>query len=143
MDALGELLLALGKSLGIDGLRADAQGCCRLVFDGRRLLELRAAPAQQRLLISCQLLSDGPTPDDGKLLLRANAWNAGTAGGWFAIDDAHRLCLQHALPTGAGTAEHLLRQIEALLDTAARWELLLNTSAGAPSPSSFMVTQRV
>lgn len=140
MDAWEEVLLALGGELGIDGLRADEQGCCRLVFDGRRMLELRVAPPQRRLLLSCRLLTSGPTSDQGTLLLRANAWGAGAGGGWFALDEAQHLCLQHAFVPAGDSAGALLQRIEGLLDAVERWELRLeapvasSTSAAAMAP---------
>ena len=49
------LIAALGEAIGIPALRADAQGCCRLLFDGDRAVEIRCAPAQGRWLLSCAL----------------------------------------------------------------------------------------
>ncbi|QXL83606.1 type III secretion system chaperone [Comamonas sp. NLF-1-9] len=133
MDAFGQLLLAVGRELGIEGLRADAQGCCRLVFDGQRMLELRAAAAQGRVLLSCRLLGAPPTPEHALLLLGANAWGSGSAGGWFALDDAQQLCLQHALIPAEDGAPELLRQIENMLNAAERWEPRLSAPAGQPT----------
>lgn len=138
MDAFGQLLLALGRELGIEGLRADTQGCCRLVFDGQRMLELRAAPAQGRVLLSCRLLCAPPTPEHALLLLGANAWGGGSAGGWFALDDAQQPCLQHALVPAQGGAPELLRQIENMLNAAERWEPRLSAPTSQPAPPAPM-----
>lgn len=136
MDVFGRLLLALGRELGIEGLRADAQGCCRLVFDRQRMLELRAAPAQGRVLLSCRLLVPAPTPEHGLLLLGANAWGAGAAGGWFALDEGQRLCLQHTLVPADDEVNLLLRQIENMLNVAERWEPRLDQPANQVAPAA-------
>ncbi|MCA0326655.1 MAG: type III secretion system chaperone [Proteobacteria bacterium] len=132
--AIDQLLLDIGRELGIQGLRVDAQGCCRLVFDGRRMLELRAAPAQRRVLLSCRL--DGALLQDSQagLLLRANAWGAGTAGAWFAVDEVGRICLQHAVALMEDSARLLLNLIEGLLDAVERWEQRLRAPQAGSQP---------
>lgn len=138
-DVWDEVLLALGRELGIDGLCTDEQGCCRLVFDGQRVLELRPAPQQQRLLLSCRLLTSGPTTlDQSELLLRANAWCAGAGGGWFALDETQRLCLQHAFVPVDDSASALLQRIEGLLDAVERWELRLDASVASSTSVAAM-----
>lgn len=125
---------ALGERLGITGLALDAQGCCRLVFDGKRMLELRASSAQRRLLMSVGLAGHGAStsPGTGKLLLQANLWGAGTGGGWFAIDEKERICLQHEIALGEESVALIMAKIEGMLNGIELWERRLSET---PSPA--------
>lgn len=130
LTPVDSLLLTLGKQLGIEGLCTDADGCCRLVFDGQRMMELRVAPAQRRLLLSCRLVCAVPQAQFSRLL-HANTWGAGTGGGWFALDKADGVHLQHAVSLANDEVGLLLSLIEVVLDTAERWERDLSSAPSA------------
>lgn len=140
-DRFDQLLGALGHAMGIEGLSFDAQGCCRLIFDNQRLLELRSSHAQQRLVMSCHLAAT-PSASQYELLLRACAWGAGTAGGWFALNEKGQLCLQQQNELiDAEAVAKLLDQIDALISSAETWEARLSIppSESASSHSAFML----
>lgn len=120
-NAAAELLSALGQQLGIPALAPDSNGCCRLVFDGSRLVEMRLAPAPQRLLL-CANVAGTLATEHACLLLQANAWGAGSAGGWFALSEQGSPCLHFALTLEGATAGQLLAQLELLLNTVETWE---------------------
>lgn len=132
-DPFAQLLSALGHAMGIEGLSFDAQTCCRLIFDNQRLVELRASHAQQRLVMSCQL-DARPTSGQFESLLKANAWGAGAAGSWFALNEAGQLCLQQQNEQlGQEATAKLLDQIDALITSAETWEQRLNSSCEKPT----------
>lgn len=143
------MLSALGERLGIPGLALDAQGCCRLVFDGRRMLELRASSAQRRLVMSIRLSRDGASGAAGveRALLQANLWGAGTGGGWFALDERGQACLQQEVMLGDDSAAQLLAKTEGMLGSIDLWERrLAGEGAGFVSPDAMAMaraTQRV
>lgn len=118
------MLSALGEQLGIAGLALDAQGCCRLVFDGQRMLELRASGAQRRLVMSMRVACDGTSGTGGmeRVLLQANLWGAGTGGGWFALDEKGQACLQQEVMLGDDSAAQLLAKMEGMLNGIDLWE---------------------
>jgi hypothetical protein len=113
----------LGRALGIEGLAPEADGSCRLVFDGNRLVEMNAAPAQRRLLVSCRLAqSPGGGAEALRLLLRGNYLGAGAGGGWFSLGPQDRLYLHSAFALADASGALLLHAIERLLDHADTWE---------------------
>lgn len=123
MQSFAAALEALGEQLGIEGLSLDQQGCCRLVFDGARLLELRVASAQRRFLLSARLSSTvNLSTQAEKKLLRANLWGAGTAGGWFALDEQGQACLQQDVLLDDGCPSMLMVKIEGMLNSLETWE---------------------
>lgn len=135
-DPFCQLLNALGLAMGIEGLSFDEQGCCRLIFDDQRLVELRISQAQQRIYISCQVHATA-TSSQTNLLLQANAWGAGAAGGWFALNESGQIYLQqyneHA---GEAAAAKLLDQIDALLNCTETWEQRLNQAHSEPTAAA-------
>lgn len=140
-DPFSQLLNALGNAMGIEGLLFDEQGCCRLIFDQQRLVELRVSHAQQRLVMSCHV-DARPTPSQSELLLKASAWGAGTAGGWFALNEAGQLCLQQQNEKiGEEAVAKLLDQIDALITSTEIWEKRLSLPSPEPAstPPSFML----
>ena len=148
MSSLAAVLGAFGERLGISGLAFDQQGCCRLVFDGQRMLELRAAGIQRRMVLSMKLLnasSDLGRPQE-RALLQANFWNAGTGGGWFALDERGHACLQQEVLLTEDSDAQLVVKIEGLLNSAELWERKLTGGEVGGNPSAaqmFHVGQRV
>jgi hypothetical protein len=120
----------LGRALGIEGLAPEADGSCRLVFDGNRLVEMNASPAQRRLLVSCRLAqSAGNGTETLRLLMRASYLGAGAGGGWFALGPQDRLYLHCAFPLAEASGAMLLHAIERLLDHVDTWERRLQEGA--------------
>lgn len=150
MSSLAAVLGAFGERLGIPGLSFDRQGCCRLVFDGQRMLELRAASLQRRMVLSMKLGSAGAGlgGQRERVLLQANFWNAGTGGGWFALDEAGQVCLQQEVLLTEDSDAQLLVKIEGLLNSVELWERKLAEAGGTAGTSTsavslFHVGQRV
>lgn len=128
------LIAELGEAIGIPALRTDAQGCCRLLFDGDRAVELRCAPAQGRWILSCALRGQRAVDGAGlRLLMQGNHMGAGFGGGWSGLD-AQGLAVVHlplAVPEASASA--MLNAIELLLNHVERWEQRLQEAAPAPS----------
>ena len=88
------LIAALGEAIGIPALRADAQDCCRLLFDGDHAVEIRFVPAQGRWLLSCALRGQRAEGSALQVLMQGNHMGAGFGGGWAGID-AQGLAVLH------------------------------------------------
>ncbi|MFI8619118.1 type III secretion system chaperone [Acidovorax sp. NPDC077693] len=134
---VSSLIAALGEAIGIPALRADAQGCCRLLFDGDRAVELRCAPAQGRWVLSCALRGQRVDTAGMQVLMQGNHMGAGFGGGWSGVD-AQGLAVVHlplALPEASASA--MLNAIELLLNHVERWERRLLEAVPA-SPGSRM-----
>lgn len=127
------LITALGETIGIPALRFDAQGCCRLLFDGTLMVELRHLPAQERWLLSCPLRGKAPDGQGQRLLLQGNFCGAGFGGGWAGLDASGQAVLHLPVPQTQASAAVLLAAVELLLSHAERWEKRLQESS-APTP---------
>jgi len=125
---LDRLYAGLGQLLGIGGLRGNAAGSCRLVFDEATMVEFQPIPARHQLMLSCRLALETP-PAHWALLLQANAWQAGSAGGWFALDPQSKPLLQMAVSLLQTDARALLSRLESLLDAADMWSRRLQAPA--------------
>ena len=122
-----------GLLIGIPALRADAQDCCRLLFDGDHAVEIRFVPAQGRWLLSCALRGQRAEGSALQVLMQGNHMGAGFGGGWAGID-AQGLAVLHlplALPEASASA--MLNAIELLLNHVERWEIRLLETAPAAS----------
>ena len=132
--AVPALIAALGEAIGIPGLRPDAQGCCRLMFDGDQIVELQPAPAQGRWLVSCALRgqrADGPAL---RALLQGNHLGAGFGGGWASLDSQGCAVVHLPLAWPDASTQALLQAIELVLQHAERWQKRLE-GASAPAPA--------
>jgi hypothetical protein len=127
------MITAVGESIGIPELRCDAQGCCRLLFDGAQLVELRHLRAQERWLLSCALRGAAPDISGLRRLLQGNFCGAGFGGGWAGLDPSGRAVLHLPLPQSQASAAALLAAVELLLSHSERWEKHLQEN-GAPRP---------
>ncbi|MDF1485828.1 type III secretion system chaperone [Ramlibacter sp. H39-3-26] len=125
------LIAALGEAIGIPALRPDAQGCCRLLFDGDRVVELRCAPAQGRWLVACALRGQRVDADGLQVLMQGNHMGAGFGGGWCGTDAQGHAVLHLPLALPDATAAAMLNAIEVLLDHVERWERRLAQAAPA------------
>lgn len=125
------LIAALGEAIGIPALRADAQGCCRLLFDGDRAVELRCAPAQGRWVLSCALRGQRVDGAGLQVLMQGNHMGAGFGGGWSGVD-AQGLAVVHLpLSLAEASASAMLGAIELLLNHVERWERRLQEAVPA------------
>ncbi|AVO50580.1 hypothetical protein C6568_16065 [Melaminivora suipulveris] len=133
------LISALGESIGIPGLRLDAQGCCRLLFDGDQIVELHPAPAQGRWVIACTLHGRRPEGEFVRALLEGNHMGAGFGGGWAGLDDQGRAVLHLPLAWAEASAAALLQAIELVLQHAERWQQRMADHRAAVSQTSRMM----
>ncbi|MBH1965473.1 MAG: type III secretion system chaperone [Comamonadaceae bacterium] len=133
MSSFEAILASFGEKIGITGLVFDREGCCRLVFDGQRVVEVRASNPQRRMVLNARVGAVGATWPSGteRLLLQANSWGSGTGGGWFSIDERGQVCLQHEVPLSPDSDAQLLAKIEATLNSLELWERRLS-EGGVP-----------
>lgn len=134
-DAVVAVISALGEAIGIPALRPDAQGCCRLLFDGDQVVEIHPAPAQGRWLLSCVLRgrrADGPAAL--QVLMQGNHMGAGFGGGWAALDAQGQAVLHLPLAWSDASAPALLQAVELLLLHAERWALRLTEGVASAVP---------
>lgn len=143
-SSASSLISALGEAIGIPALRPDGQGCCRLLFDGDRSVEIRCAPAQGRWLLSCTLRGQRVDPSALQLLMQGNHMGAGFGGGWAGVDAQGLAVLHLPVPLPEVGANDMLGAIELLLDHVERWERrLLEGAAVAPSARMAEWAQRI
>jgi len=138
------LITAVGEAIGIPALRADAQGCCRLLFDGDRAVEIRCAPAQGRWLLSCALRGQRAEGPALQVLMQGNHMGAGFGGGWSGVDAQGLAVLHLPLALPEATASAMLNAIELLLNHVERWERrLLEAVPAAPGLRMAEWAQRI
>lgn len=138
------LITALGEAIGIPALRPDAQGCCRLLFDSDRAVEIRCVPAQGRWLLSCALRGQRADGAALQLLMQGNHLGAGFGGGWAGVDAQGLAVLHLPLAQSEASASAMLNAIELLLNHVERWERrLLEAAPSAPSVRMAEWAQRI
>jgi hypothetical protein len=128
-----EILRGLGESMGIPGLRADGQGCCRLMFEPDMSVEIRPVGEQGRWLLACTVRSLRVVSTEAQaLLLKGNLLGAGFGGGWAALDEQGSMVVHLPLPASEVTSSALVAAIEALLDLSERWAERLKRASLSP-----------
>lgn len=132
-DSVSSLIAALGLAIGIPALRPDGQGCCRLLFDGDRAVELRCASAQGRWLLSCTLRGRTVDGEGLRVLMQGNHMGAGYGGGWAGVDEQGFAVMHLPLAMTDASASTLLGAIELLLDHVERWEQRLQEASPPPA----------
>lgn len=137
-DAVSALISALGEAIGIPALRPDAQGCCRLLFDGDHVVELLPAPAQGRWLVCCTLRGQRPDGAALRALMQGNQCGAGFGGGWAGLDAQGCAVLHLPLAWAEASASALLQAVELVLQHAERWEQRLAESLPQALPMGRM-----
>ncbi len=134
-----QLLNDLGLAMGLPNLRFDAQGCARLMFDGKTAIDLENDTTADSLQIYCVL---GPLPAEGrealfKTLLQANLFGTGTHGATLAVDSLHNevvLC-RTVVPDSMSTTG-FTALMEKFVTSAEHWRTNLGGAAdgGASAP---------
>jgi len=117
-----QLLLEMGKQLGIEGLSFSGEGLCELVFDGglRTITLHRGGQWISAVLLQVEPLQGGEAI--AELALQANfLWRA-TNGATLSLDGERQLWAQRAMDAHHVTRpEALLNNLEMLLDLADAW----------------------
>lgn len=116
------VIAALGAAIGIPGLVADGNGCCRLLFDASRLVEIRCTPPQERWVLACTLKDMHLDATALQVLMRGNHMGAGFGGGWVGTNEQDRVVLHLPVPMTQASPVILLQAIELLLNHADCWE---------------------
>ena len=128
-DSVKSVIAALGAAIGIPNLAADTNGCCRLLFDANRLVEIRCASSQERWVLACTLPGQHLDTPALQLLMRGNHMGAGFGGGWMGINEQDRMVLHLPVPMAQASPANLLQAIELLLNHVDRWERRLTDAA--------------
>jgi len=131
------MIEAFGRSIGIDDLRLDEAGQCRLKIDAVEVnLELQADAAQ--LVVYAEL---GRLPEAGHAaifarLLEANLFWHDTGGATLSIDRGHQqLLLARAVPLTSDPLA-LSEIIERFVDVAEAWSAWLVEQSQEPGTAT-------
>lgn len=130
-----QLLHELGLTLGLPGLRFDANHCARLMFDGKTALNFEHDPGAACIHVYATL---APLPATGRealyaQLLQGNLFGAQTGGAALAVDAAHHevvLCRSVALEGASGAA--FAAVVERFVAAAEEWTQRLAGASAAP-----------
>jgi hypothetical protein len=140
MDA-DQLLASLGLATGLDRLAFDANGCARLVFDGRFTVNFEHDAAARAIQVYSVL---APVPREGRealfaTLLQANLFGAATQGATLAVDGStHEVVLCRMVPVEQATAASFAALVEAFVDSVEAWQERLaggTAAAAATQPA--------
>lgn len=127
-------LALLGERLGLKGLRLNASGACRLVFEQRWVVTLVHDVALRQIVLHCPLCAAPQaatlSPATLRSLLQASFMGQGCGGGQLAMAPDGHVCLQWAVAL-ADADEALAPALESLLNQAERWSPRLQ--AGDPA----------
>lgn len=121
---LGALLNELATRMGLDGLRLDSNGVCRLVFDQTIAVDLEPSADKTLLHMVAEL---GPLPPDApapwlRRLLAASFMGQDTGGAHLALDPLNNdvvLCQRLALDGLEIT--RFVPELEAFVNYAQDW----------------------
>jgi hypothetical protein len=134
MMTADQLLDDLGLAMNMPGLRFDASGCARLVFDGKTAVNFENESASGCVQLYCSL---APLPADGRealfqTLLQANLFGAKTQGATLAIDSQHHeIVLCRTLRTADATGTSFCDVVEKFVTAAEDWTRRLSTGSAA------------
>jgi Tir chaperone protein (CesT) family len=120
-----ELLEALGRTLGLPGLKPNAEGVCLLVIDDRIHVHLTWSSHEDMLVVAIPL-GQGQRGDHELLclMLEANLGGRGTAGATIGIDAGEarmHIILQDRRPVAMLDDAYVARWLEVLINMAEKW----------------------
>ncbi|HSI85271.1 MAG: type III secretion system chaperone [Candidatus Methylacidiphilales bacterium] len=119
------LLSELGSHMGMNQLRPNEHGICRLVFDQKLKVDLEPSEDGKSLLVYTKVgeIPHGAASGFYRMLLDASLFGRGTGGGaTLALDgDAGEVFLQAILPLDKLDAIVLSSTLEDFLNTAETW----------------------
>ena len=137
MNGISEVLLEVGKSLGLAGLRLDEQGTCLVSLDGRRAVLQEIASTGQLLTV----MRAGPLPSHGAdsvlhRLMGVSYDETRRQGVVVSLDpETHEVCLHRYDDQNGLTAEGYLTGLEALVDRFDEVCAILDGEGAAPGES--------
>ena len=130
-----QLLNDLGLSMGMKGLMFNDQGCARLVFDEKYIINLELNSLTEQLHIYSDL---GGLPDQAReqlylKLLNANLFHAQTGGASLAVDSVHQqVVLCRTLNAEPLSGQEFFEIIETFVNAVEDWQVKINQM---PAPS--------
>lgn len=123
MMELPDLLKELGAEVGLPDVRPDAEGLCRLTFDGAVTIDFEQPPGRD-LIFLYSVIAQGPESGRERVyreLLSHNLFGQRTGGGVLALDDAQdEILLFFRLPTESVSYDQFRDAVNALLDQTPR-----------------------
>lgn len=139
MDA-PRLLEHLARSMGVEGLAFNADGCACLIFDGRIALNLESDPVAGRLHLHVEL---GALPSRGReavyrAMLEGNLFGAQTGEATLAIDKAtETVVLCQALRPEELSGSTFIEAVQTMVRCADVWQkALADGTLGGEAPAA-------
>ena len=139
-----QLLNDLGLAMGLPGLVFNADGCARLVFDGKTAVNFESEPETGQLILYIAL---GPLPAEGRealylSLLEGNLFGTQTFGATLAVDSLnHEVVLCRNLIADELSAQSFTVIIENFVNCAEQWRAQIE--GGGQSQPAAMQTLTV
>lgn len=136
-----DLMSELGKQMGLEDLKLDRDGVCRLVFDGKLAVDFESGE-DGRVLHLYSILS--PLPGEGTemlclRLLEANLFGRGTGGATFAVDpDPGDVVLFRTFDMERTDFQGFINQLESFVNHLEGWsrEIIRTPSEAGAEPEA-------
>jgi hypothetical protein len=135
-----QLLEHLARTMGVEGLAFNADGCACLMFDGRIALNLESDRIADRLHLHVEL---GALPSQGReavyrALLEGNLFGAQTGEATLAVDKAaDTVVLCQALRPEELSGATFIEAVQAMVSCADVWQkALADGSLGGELPAA-------
>lgn len=135
---LQDLIGAFGRTLGMPALALDADGFCRLTFDGTLEVNFQADEGGRLMLYSpVGAVAEGRRDEVFEAMLRANLFWQGTRGGTLSVEgDPPRAVLVVLCDWQSLAAPQLAEGVQRFVEAAEDWAGLVAGTGefdGAPS----------
>lgn len=124
-----QLLNAIGNACGLDNLQFDAQGCAKLLIDGKLGIQLEHNDTDERIYIYSSLGTIPVTDRETvfRRLLESNLFGHDTGGATLAIDRLQNdFILWQAIAINQTTPEDMSAIVERFINAAETWQARLN-----------------
>lgn len=121
---LKDILAELGKQIGLDDVKLDENGLCRLVFDKNYIVDIEEAEDKKTVHIYSPICI---IPTEGKealyaTILEANLFGQGTGGATFAIDqNLNEVLLFRTLDIEKTDYQDFANELEEFVGWVATW----------------------
>ena len=119
-----DVLVELGKQMGLDGLKLDENRVCRLVFDKQYAVDIEASEDEKIVHIYSKVTTAPPEHRDEfyALLLEANLFGKGTGGAMFALDQSQNdVYLCRALSMDSTDYQEFVNVLESFVNHVEAW----------------------
>ncbi len=128
---LKDIIAELGKQMGLDNVKLDENGLCRLVFDKNYIVDIEEAEDKKTVHIYSAI---GIIPLEGKealytKILEANLFGQGTGGATFAIDpNLSEVILFKSLNIEKTDYQDFANELEEFVNWVATWTEKIKSS---------------